>query len=121
MLDLEKRRRQRRSPKKLPEGVYTSVVIEVRWADGYDDPEEAYEVIYEITDESGNIYRHREIFKNNALSERTSKFEDYLTDNGIKNLDDFVGNREKLSFSYVKANGNEFFNITDREFIGNGE
>ena len=120
MLDLEKRRRQRQSPKRLPEGVYDSVVTEVRWADGYDDPHEAYEVIYEITDESGNTYRHREIFKNNASSDRTNKFEDYLTDNGVQNLNDFVGRREKLAFSYVKVNGNEFFNITDREFADVG-
>ena len=35
MLNLKKRRLGQQGSKKLPEGVYDSVVIDVRWADGY--------------------------------------------------------------------------------------
>ena len=118
MLDLSQRRRQRQNIQKLPEGVYDSVVTEVRWADGY-APEEAYQITYEITSESGNSYRHIEIFKTNARNLRTIEFENYLSDIGLNNISDFVGKHERLTMGYVTAyNGKEYFNIVDREYVG---
>ena len=118
MLDLRKRRLGKQGRKKLPEGVYDSVVIDVTWAAGY-APEEAYEIIYEITDNEGNKYRHREIFKTNRRNLRTAEFEEYLAENGIEDLADFKGKHERLTFAYQEAyNGSNYFNIVEREFIG---
>lgn len=117
MLNLKKRRLGQQGSKKLPEGVYDSTVIDVKWADGY-APEEAYEVIYEITDGEGNTYHHREIFKTNRRNLRTNEFEEYLADNGIEDLVDFKGKRERLTFEYQEGyNGKTYFNIKEREFI----
>ena len=117
MLNLKKRRLGKQGNKKLPEGIYDSVVIDVRWADGY-TLEEAYEVIYEITDGEGCAYRHREIFKTNSRNLRTTEFEEYLADNGIEDLEEFKGKREKLTFEYQEAyNGKSYFNIKEREFV----
>ena len=117
MLNLKKRRLGQQGSKKLPEGVYDSVVVEIRWAEGY-APEEAYEVIYEITDGDGNTYRHREIFKTHSRNLRTIEFEKYLADSGIEDLEEFKGKRERLTFEYQEAyNGNRYFNIKEREFV----
>ena len=116
MLDLAKRRRLR-EPHKLPAGFYSGVVVDVHWAEGYDDPEAAYEVVYEITGDDGYTYRHREVFKNNEKSTRTADFENYLDDHGIADLADFVGKREKLEFDYITYYGKEYFSIVDRDFI----
>ena len=117
MLNLKKRNLGKQGSKKLPEGVYDSIVIDVRWAEGY-APEEAYEIIYEISNDDGNVYRHREIFKTNSRNLRTNEFETYLADNGIEDIIDFKGKREKLTFNFVESyDGKTYFNITDREFV----
>ena len=115
MLDLSARNRGKAGKQILPDGVYSSVVVEVKWADGYES-EEAYEAIYQLTSEDGKVYRHREIFKTDERNKRTAAFEDYLADNGITNLSDFKGMREKLTIQRVKVGLREFANIVDREF-----
>ena len=42
MLDLSSRNRGKASKQLIPDGVYDSVVVDVKWAEGY-NPEEAYE------------------------------------------------------------------------------
>ena len=116
MLDLSKRNRGNAGKQLIPDGVYDSVVIDVKWADGY-VAEEAYEVTYELTSENGKAYRHREIFKTDERNKRTAAFEDYLADNGITNLSDFNGKHEKLTLQHVKVGSREFANIVDREFV----
>lgn len=117
MLDLTKRRGTGASKRKPAAGTYDSVVLKVRWADDY-PPEEAYEVIYQITSPQGQVFCHKEIFKNSAHNRRTAEFEDYLCDHGITELCDFVGHKEQLAFAYQKAfNGNTYFNIVKRDFI----
>ena len=117
MLDLSQRRHKKQATKKLAEGVYDSIVVDVRWAEGYAH-EEAFEITYNITDARGNTYRHREIFMNNNRNKRTIDFEDYLEENGIVELEDFKGKHEKLTFEYVEAyNGHSYFNIVGRELI----
>lgn len=116
MLDLRKRRLGKQGRLRLPEGVYDSVVVEVKWAEGYDF-EEAYQITYEITGSDGKTYRHSEIFMTNSRNLRTAEFEDYLADHGIENLADFKGKRERLTFEYKEAyTGKTYFNITNREF-----
>ena len=117
MLDLSARRGKKPSHEKLNAGVYDSVVVTVRWADGY-EPEEAYEVIYEITSEDGKVHRHREVFKTNVSNKRTADFENYLVEHDITDLNDFVGRKERLTFEYQKSyDGKTYFNISDREFV----
>ena len=116
MLDLSKRNRGTAGKQILPDGVYDSVVVDVKWADGY-DPEEAYEITYRVTSEDGKVYQHREIFKTDEKNRRTAAFEDYLADNGVDNLSDFNGKREKLTIKRVKVGAREFANIVDREFL----
>ena len=115
MLDLSLRKRGKAGKQLLPDGVYDSVVVDVKWADGY-EAEEAYEVTYELTSKEGKVYRHREIFKNDVKNKRTAAFEDYLADNGIEDLLDFKGKCEKLTIQRVKVGSREFANIVDREF-----
>lgn len=116
MLDLSSRNRGKAGKQLLPDGVYESVVVEVKWADGY-EPKEAYEITYSLTSEDGKTYRHRELFKTDERNRRTAAFEDYLADNGVTNLSDFNGKREKLTIKRVKVGMREFANIADREFI----
>ena len=117
MLDLRTRKQQRQATKKLPEGAYDSVVVDVHWSDDH-EPEKAFEVVYQITDENGSAYQHSEIFFNDERNKRTTDFEDYLVKHGIYDLVDFVGKRERLSMGYVKSlNGREYFNIKAREFV----
>lgn len=116
MLDLSKKNRGTTEKQLLPDGVYDSVVIDVQWADGYES-EEAYEITYRVTSEDGKVYQHREIFKTDERNKRTAAFEDYLADNGIIDLSDFIGKREKLTVKRVKVGTREFANIVDREFI----
>lgn len=116
MLDLSKRNRGKDGKKLLPDGVYDSVVVDVKWSDRY-DAEEAYEATYELTSEDGHVYRHREIFKTDERNKRTAAFEDYLANNGITNLSDFKGKHEKLTIQRVKVGSREFANIVDREFV----
>ena len=116
MLDISARRRGKAEKKLPPEGVYNSVVIDVRWAENY-EPETAYEIEYRITAEDGTVYRHKEIFKTDLRNKRTAKFENYLAQNGINDLDDFKGQEEKLTFKHVSKDGNVFFNIDNREFV----
>ena len=116
MLDLKKRLHQSKAQRKLTPGTYTSKVVEVRWAANY-APEEAYEIIYDVTAD-GKVYQYREIFFTNRRNIRTSNFEDYLANNDIAYLDDFVGKTEELTFENVEAsNGNTYLNITNRVFI----
>lgn len=115
MLNLRDRNRGTAAKVKLPAGVYDSVVVSVEWSQKYGD--EAYEIVYEITSQDGKVYRHTEIFMCDPDNQRTARFEDYLADNGICDLDEFVDKREKLTFGYQKKNGNEFFNIVKREFV----
>ena len=118
MLDLSARRGPKASQEKPEAGVYDSIVLEVRWAEGYDEEQEAYEVIYQITSAQGKVFRHREIFKNDVSIKRTTDFENYLFEHGITDLSDFVGHAERLTIAYQKAfNGKTYFNISDREFV----
>ena len=115
MLDLSARNRGNASKQLIPDGVYNSTVVDVKWAEGY-DTKEAYEITYELTSMDGKVYRHREIFKTDERNKRTAAFEDYLADNGISNLSDFNGKHEELTIKRVKVGSREFANIVDREF-----
>ena len=116
MLDLSSRNRGQAGKQLIPDGVYNSIVIDVRWADGY-NPKEAYEITYELTSEDGKVYRHHEIFKTDEKNKRTAAFENYLADNGIADLADFKGKREKLTIKRVEIGTREYANIVEREFI----
>ena len=117
MLNLSARRGKQSSQEKPAAGVYDSTVVEVRWAEGY-EPEEAYEVIYEITSEQGKVYRHKEIFKNDISNKRTADFENYLFNHGIEDLKDFTGHHEQLTFAYQTVyDGKTYFNISARRFV----
>jgi hypothetical protein len=118
MLDLSARRGKKTSHERPAAGVYSSIVVDVRWAEGYDEPEEAYEVIYEITSEQGKVYRHKEIFKNDISNKRTADFESYLFDHGIVDLKDFTGHHEQLTFAYQTVyDGKTYFNISARRWV----
>lgn len=116
MLDLSARNRGNAGKQLIPDGVYDSVVTDVHWAEGY-EPEEAYEVNYELTSQNGKVYRHREIFKTDERNKRTAAFEAYIFGNGIADLADFTGKHEKLTIKRVKIGEREFANIVDREFV----
>ena len=116
MLDLSSRNRGKAGKQLIPDGVYDSVVVDVKWADNY-EAEEAYEVTYELTSEDGHVYRHREIFKTDEKNKRTAAFEEYIFNNGIADLADFNGKREKLTVQRVKVGSREFANIVGREFV----
>ena len=117
MLNLKDRNRGIFS-KLVPQGTHIAEVLSVEWCDsdryGF---EGAYEVIYQITTEDGRVFRHREVFKTTLNNKRTRDFENYLADNGIENLDDFVGKREKLTFQHKIVDGYTFSNIVKREFL----
>ena len=116
MLDLSCRNRGKAGKQLIPDGIYDSVVTDLRWADGY-EPQEAYEITYELTSADGRVYRHREIFKTDERNKRTATFEDYLADNGIANLSEFNGKHEKLTIKRVKIGTREYANIVEREII----
>ena len=116
MLDLSARNRGKAGKQLPPDGVYSSVVTDIKWAEGY-EPEEAYEIIYVITSEDGKTYRHRELFKTDERNKRTAAFEAYIFGNGIADLADFTGKHEKLTIKRVKIGEREFANIVDREFV----
>ena len=116
MLDLSARKRGSNGKQLLPNGVYNSVVVDVKWANGY-EPEEAYEITYELTSEDGILYRHHEIFMTDERNRRTAAFEEYIFDHGIEVLSDFTGKHEKLTIQRVKVGSREFANIVDREFV----
>lgn len=116
MLDLSARNRGKANKHPIPNGIYDSVVLEVKWAEGY-AAEEAYEVSYKLISEDGKIYKHREIFKTDERNKRTAAFEDYIADNGVEDLSSFVGVTEKLTIQRVKVGDREFANIVSREFV----
>ena len=106
-----------KSLKKAPEGTYESSVKKVRWAEGAEN-EEAFEIVYDLENAEGEKFWHREIFKNTAKNPRTKKFFEYLLDNGIEDLDELAGKKEKLVLEECEGyDGNTYVNITARAFI----
>ena len=116
MLDLCERRRKNRPSELPPEGEYESIVIDVRWSEKYKN-KEAYEIHYEIVDSNGRTFHHWETFLTDETNKRTQHFENYLVKNGITDIADFNGVREKLLFQHVTVNGRTFFNIADRTLV----
>ena len=104
---------------KLSPSDYTSIVKSVDWAEGYVKGK-AIKVTYILTSESGSAFEHSEVFWVRGSS-RSVDFDKYLNDNGIDNIADFVGCKEKLTLMNDVRNGKVYLNIVDREFIAHGE
>lgn len=110
-------------PKTVKVGVYESVVTSIKYCSDF-DIEEAFEVKYDLVDEKGVHYSHKEVFYNNVKNERTRAFFKYLTDNGIclDNVDTFVGCRERLVFKkQIGSNQKAYINIVSRQFLSHPE
>lgn len=118
--------------KQPPPGIYDSVVIDVKEAEGYASGN-AIDIIYQLTDSSGKVFEKTERFFITVLqSEREANFFDYLESNGINvddsldKLNDFIGCHERLELAkevkYFNTSDNSiqrkvFINITHRDFV----
>ena len=110
---------RKKSPKKknIELGVpLKGTVIDVQWAKGYVEGH-AYQVVYEIIDSSGNIFKHVETFFNDEDNDRTNDFEDYLKENGIAYPADFVGFNVELTFLKEVKNNVVYTNIVQRKMV----
>lgn len=101
--------------KKLHHGSYKSRVKDVCWSEGHVEGV-AFDVIYELTDAKGNTFDFKEKFftENNT---RTEDFCNYLFENGIVELSDFVDCEEQVTLQIDVKNNRSFFTITTRNFI----
>ena len=102
--------------KKIKPGVHVSEVIEIRWAPGYVEGK-AIEVKYKLTDEDDNVFPFKETFLTDPEHARSAKFFTYLEDNGLDDIENFVGVKERVTIMRDVANGATFSNIVDREFL----
>ena len=115
-------RKEKSRKQKLPTGVYTATVKEIDFDPDYMN-EEAFFIRYELVDENGVEYQHRELFFNTEDNKRTAELFEYLENNGIS-LDEikyFEGCREKLTFKKTVKNNRSQLVIACREFLGHPE
>ncbi len=105
--------------KKIQPGVYTSEVTDVHWAPGYVEGK-AIEVRYRLSNDNGNEFPFKETFLVDPDHERSAKFFNYLAENGIEDVEEFVGCHERVTIMRDVVNGATFANIVNREFITEG-
>lgn len=107
---------------KLPTGTYKSIVKDIDYDPEYMD-REAFFVCYELVNENGVKYDHREIFFNTWENDRSAELFEYWEMNGIPSDDikAFKGCREKLTFKKTVKNNCSQLIIAQREFLGHFE
>lgn len=104
------------SKDQIPPAIYPSTVVKVECDDRYKDG--AYIITYELLGKK-KTYTHQECFVNNLRFERTRTFYQYLDDNGIEYVEDFVGCREEVDLRWnFSHTGKRELTITDRKFFG---
>lgn len=97
-------------------GTYVSMVVSVEDAPGY-VAGEAIKISYELTSQTGKINKFSEVFWTANVT-RSDEFFDYLADNGIETLDDFVGCVEEVEIlRRVTNNGFAAPSIVKRTFV----
>ena len=106
--------------KKIQPGEYVSEVVNIRWAPGYVEGK-AIEIRYRLSNDSGNDFPFKETFLVDPEHERSAKFFNYLAENGIEDVEEFVGCHERVTVMRDVVNGATFANIVDREFITDGD
>ena len=106
--------------KQLAPGIYESVVISVAYAADYVEGK-AIEIHYELTAANGSVHQYKEIFYNDFMNPRSTKFFNYLEKIGVPldALEAFVGTREKLVIK--KSTRGPFMTIEHREFISDSD
>ena len=76
-------------------GTYTGKVLSVKEPEAY-VPGDRIVIKYALTDKMGNVFQYEETFLLRRINERTVEFDEYLEQNGVKFIDDFVGCEEEL-------------------------
>lgn len=99
-------------------GSYTSKVVSVSWDEDYIE-EAMLLILYQLTDKDGKTFPFNERFFNITNNERTERFLDYLSENGVDDIFcDYVGKEESVVIKKVpQENGRVFLNIVQRDFI----
>ena len=105
-------------PSTIQPGTYTADAISITFYDKYAD-DEAFRIIYILTDEDGNQFDYSEVFFNDTSNVRTMQFVEYCDEAGISRLSnglpDIVGHPERVvlklrtSFKYPV--------IVERDFL----
>lgn len=119
MLDLSTQKKTTATKNRAKPGTYTSEVKSVAWAKGY-VKESAFKVKYVLTDEAGGKSEYDELFHRDNDNARTNAFYDYLVEQGITELKDFKGCKEKLVLA-KDGHNRGLICIEEREFLGRGE
>ena len=114
MLDLSKRKKISQKNKIKP-AQYPSVVKAVEETDGYIEGT-SVTIRYILTDCNGKKLEYSELFHITERNKRTCDFLDYLEENGIEDLADFVGCQEMLTLA-KDGTRNGLIRICEREFL----
>ena len=121
MFDMTIKKKYSSKSNTVKPGEYISVVKSIGQAPGYVEGA-AILVEYMLTSENADLpYREYFFTSNKAYSDRSEAFFDYLAENGITALKDFVGCTERLTIlKDVTAKGSKL-TITKRVFLGRGD
>ena len=97
-------------------GIYPSKVSKVEYDERYADG--AYIITYELQGKNKQL-NHQELFIDNIRFERTFEFYNYLMENGITCVEDFLGCSEELDLRWKFTNtGKRELTVNTRKFIG---
>lgn len=99
-------------------GDFESTVISIECPADFVEGD-AYDIYYELTDANGDKFPYWERFFADLTNERTSNFNDYLESMGLsmKNIDNFVGTKEKISIRKKVSRNQARPTIISREVI----
>lgn len=116
MLDLSKKKTNTTRKQGIRPGTYTARITDVCWTSGY-VVGKAFTVKSVLISSNGTELTYEEIFYNSRKNARSAAFFDYLEDNGIGDLADFVGCTEEVVIAKNTDGFKTFNTIEKRTFV----